>query len=103
MLAASLVLSTGSDKTGPHGQLAALPRLRDDSDDSFDVGFGLTKPKRGRKGGKETGRSKARVVESNEPPLLALPREGGHCPTDMVPVAGAYCIDPFEASLVEVA
>jgi len=94
MLAASLVLSTGADKTGPGGLFASLSVALLDSADSFDADSRGAKRRPRR-------RSKAHVLAASR--VAQMSRSSGDvCPSDMVIVDRSFCIDPYEASLVEV-
>jgi sulfatase modifying factor 1 len=106
MIAASLVLSTGGDGIPALELALSLASEREDVD--------VRSSGNSRKA-KKRHRSKSRIhpqhlkregfarLDGHQPVAPLVPLEWGSsgCPSNMVPVAGSFCIDIFEAALVE--
>jgi formylglycine-generating enzyme len=106
MIAASLVVSAGAD-AGPILDLAlALASDRGDVDGVL-PGDSRGAKKRSRTKSRIHPKSKKREgfgrVDSHQalPALVALRWDTSGCLPNMVSIGGSYCIDPYEASLVE--
>jgi sulfatase modifying factor 1 len=95
MLAASLVLWASPDKTGRHGLFPSLPLTPVDYEESLDADS---------RGAKRRKRSRSKAHMLAAPRAASTSHESGDvCPSsDMVLIDRAYCIDAYEASLVQV-
>jgi sulfatase modifying factor 1 len=118
IIAASLVLWTGTGPTPAYRLASFLPVAFDDGarevDERFDSSLGAKHP--GSKPSihpKRKKRGRASGVTSHQPmrgddapreaitPLVALKRGATGCASDMAVIGHSYCIDIYEASLVQ--
>lgn len=106
MLAASLVLSAGADAIPALDRAVALASSRDDVDEPSAAGSRRAKkrpPQKSRILPKRKKRTGLIWGGAHQPltALVPLQRGSSGCPSNMVLIGDSYCVDAYEASLVE--